>query len=150
MTGIPAGALASPGQRIAAYAIDFVVLAVPVVPLTIWLSEFDSEGGMVQAPAGIAWWSSLLWLLYEVVLTARDGQTVGKKLIRTRVVRRDTQKVPPLRAVLLRAVPLHVLGMLPVVGTVAAVAAYIPIMWRPDRRGLHDFMAGTVVIRSDY
>ena len=41
------------------------------------------------------------------------------------------------------------LGLVPVISLLAPVV-YLPMLWRADQRGLHDMLAGTVVIKGGH
>ena len=111
------------------------------------MSEIDIDSRVFDTPAWITVSGWVAWLLYAVLMTARDGQTVGKKLMRTRVVTANKFAVPSIGTAAIRALP-SLLGLVPVVG-VASIAIYLPIAWRSDRRGLHDQLARTLVVSSD-
>jgi uncharacterized RDD family membrane protein YckC len=83
-----------------------------------------------------------LWLL-----TAR-GQTLGKMLFDIRVVRvRDKLNGGFIANVLLRVMAVALLGMIPYLGALFAVADLL-FIFRSDRRCLHDLIAGTFVIKG--
>lgn len=74
----------------------------------------------------------VVFVVESAILTATVGGSFGKMLTRLRVVRvADGGRVDPLRS-LARAV---------------AVALVIPpLVYRPDRRGLHDVIAGSATV----
>jgi uncharacterized RDD family membrane protein YckC len=87
-------------------------------------------------------------LVYEVVMIALLGRTVGKMAMGTRVVRLVDGERPGWSDATMRAlVPLS-LGAIPRVGIVLAVLVYSMAMWNPLRQGLHDKAAGTLVVRN--
>lgn len=75
---------------------------------------------------------------YFTFVTAATGQTVGKGLMGLRVVRTDGRPLDPLQS-LIRVVG-YVFSLMPV-GVGFLLAAF------PPRRGLHDYLAGTIVVR---
>jgi uncharacterized RDD family membrane protein YckC len=85
-------------------------------------------------------------LLIQFFLLATRGQTIGKWLLRLRIVRHDDSSAPGwYRAFLLRANLPFMIEQIPVLGFVFWIAdsAFI---FRADRRCLHDHLAGTKVI----
>ena len=91
--------------------------------------------------------------IYQLIMLSTYGQTVGKWLMRVRIVRDPTgAPVGFMRAVLLRAiVPGALLGFIgwlisPIASWVLAIVDIVYILG-PDRRCLHDYIAGTKVVR---
>lgn len=104
--------------------------------------------------AGILVASAIAWavsVVYDLLLTRWRGQTVGKMLLRIRVVDEDTRHGVSWRQAAIRAgVPgmLSAVGSLTPVGSVAVGVDYLWPLWDPLRRTLHDRAAGTVVIET--
>lgn len=81
----------------------------------------------------------------QTVLLCRRGQTVGKLLCKIRVVRIDGTPAGFVHAFLLRAVSMGFITAIPLVGWM--VSSIDPLLiFRGDRRCLHDLIAGTTVI----
>ncbi|HXI55339.1 MAG TPA: RDD family protein [Polyangia bacterium] len=102
-------------------------------------------GGVAAVLTGIFW-------IVNWVLLTRRGQTIGKIMVGTRVVRVDGTRAPFLNVVALRTWPLLVLSYIPGVNTTGApLLAFIDALFifRSDRRCLHDVIAGTKVIRLE-
>jgi uncharacterized RDD family membrane protein YckC len=83
----------------------------------------------------------LLWsVAWFVAFWSTTGQTPGDRVLRIRVCDRFGATVPPARALLrfgallLAALPLF--------------AGFLPVLFDDRRRGLHDFIAGTVVVEA--
>jgi uncharacterized RDD family membrane protein YckC len=138
--------LASIGQRAAARLLDTMIIAVPAV--LVLLPFVTVEGDKVTSIPG---WGILpfvvMIVLYEVVLEAWIGQTLGKMLFGVRVARLVNGTGPDVGEVALRAlVPAAVL-VLPVVA-VAYPFVYLTAGFSPMRRGVHDHAGGTVVVRT--
>ena len=89
---------------------------------------------------------------YTIGLTARFGQTVGKRIVDTEVVSIEGVTPPGLRVAVIRyAVVIAGFPLVWFLGDVGdwlslawMVAVYVPIFGR-QRRGLHDRIAGTDV-----
>lgn len=82
----------------------------------------------------------------EVLPVALRGATLGKAMLGLRVVRLDTFGPPHALDALLRALVLYGPLAVPVVGPLLSLAIAVPVLVWPTRRGLHDLVAGTVVI----
>ena len=94
----------------------------------------------VSVPNLLACWALNGYLL------ARRGQTVGKKLLGIKIVMADGSVAPFWRTAGLRLVP-FVLGGVGPVG--AALLAFDGLLiLGHQRRCLHDFLAGTIVVKA--
>jgi uncharacterized RDD family membrane protein YckC len=81
-----------------------------------------------------------LWLVgYFVVFWSATGQTPGNRLLQIRVCRAFDGSAPSAGAGLLR------FGGL-IVAALPLFAGFVPILLDDRRRGLHDMIAGTVVV----
>ena len=85
-------------------------------------------------------------LLYEVPLVALRGQTVGKMMTGVRVVRFVDGGVPGWWRSAVRWAVLYGPMLIPVVGWLVTVLVVAIAGRDPHRRGLHDRIAGTVVL----
>ncbi|UNO41807.1 RDD family protein [Streptomyces sp. MST-110588] len=147
--------LASLGQRFLARLVDLVVLCVlwmlmlGVTGATRYAVEHpgkqDVTRNMIASAAAF-----LLYFVYEGVLLARGGQTLGKKLTGIRVAMLADGSAPAGRGWLRAAV--YVLpGLLTpfFVGTLFWLLNSLWCLWdRPYQQCLHDKAARTVVVRA--
>ncbi len=96
---------------------------------------------------------------YEIVSVALWGRTIGKLVAATRVVALESGATPGLsRAVLRWAVPAIVSlgslfqsdglagGLASMVSGVVTIVVYVGLLKEPLRQGVHDKVAGTVVV----
>jgi uncharacterized RDD family membrane protein YckC len=113
--------------------------------------EVDLAGVALQdartAIASTAVLGGLLIFLLNVILLSVRGQSVGKWLLRIRIVRDpDNERVGFLRGFLLRDGVTLLIKLVPFVGTI-----YVWInglfIFNAERRCLHDFIAGTRVVQ---
>jgi len=86
--------------------------------------------------------SHLIFLVLNGHLLTYHGQTIGKRIVKTRIVDLNGQILPFGRVFFLRYVVLGLLGA--IVGIIDAL-----FIFREDRRCLHDWVAGTLVIDVD-
>ena len=145
---VPTGAIATRSQRLGGYAIDLILVGGPLVAITWAVSNIDLRKHVFDTPGWVPWVSVSVQFLYATLMTARDGQTLGKKLMRTRVVTVEGLETPSLRTATIRALP-SILSAVPVLGRLVPLM-FAPVAFREDRRGLHDLLAGTSVISADY
>ena len=84
----------------------------------------------------------ILLVTVQTVLLTRSGQTLGKRAVRIRVVRMDTgENGGFVTNVMMRTVLSWILSMIPFYGLVDTI-----FIFRPDRRCVHDHIAGTRVV----
>jgi uncharacterized RDD family membrane protein YckC len=84
--------------------------------------------------------SALLGFIYFFIFQATSGQTLGKRLLGLRVLASSGALPGPWRAIL-RTLGYCASGLLLLLG-------FVWIGFDREKRGLHDFIAGTYVIRS--
>ena len=140
--------LASIGQRALGRAIDFVVLLIPF--FLIVLPNVDTSGSdpTVDVSSGTRLLLLVAPLVYETVLIAWRGQTVGKIVAGTRVARLADGGTPiPTQAGMRAVVPVGA-TLIPFVGGILSLAVYLVAIVHPLRQGWHDRAAGTVVVRT--
>ena len=94
---------------------------------------------LVAALAGAGW--TLVTGTYFVLFWTAAGQTPGMRLMRLRVS--DHRGCPPSLG---RSV-VRFFGLL--LAIVPLFAGFLPVLFDARRRGLHDFLAGTVVLHAD-
>jgi uncharacterized RDD family membrane protein YckC len=138
--------IAAPGKRLLGALLDGVIF------LLLALISYSSDTAP-QRGLAIAW--LVIHAAYQIGLTATRGQTIGKMVVGTQVVDESGGRLPTWGQALVRwlvpAVP-NLVGILllssafDAVSVVWSVVVYLPILNRPDRRGWHDRIAGTVVI----
>jgi len=148
--------LASWSKRVGAAIIDSVLLAVPafgIVALAVMrVSLLHPPPSEILARNLV--WVALAVLYFPLIMVPTNGQTVGKRILRIRVVRVDGSPISGpfalLREVIVEAVLFGGLMYLPVVGSVvgAVVGFAEPLwpLWDEQRRALHDFLVRSRVV----
>ena len=146
--------VAGPARRLLGFLLDLVLL---VVVSAVIRQQLAGEGALqsVVVTALIAG----LTPAYEIVGVARWGRTVGKTIVGTRVVVATDGSVPGWKRAALRwAVPWGpsyltswapgVWGFLSlaVLGNAWLLVVYWGVLGHPRRQGLHDRVAGTIVV----
>jgi uncharacterized RDD family membrane protein YckC len=130
-------------RRAVALLLDLVVIAVLLrvvgAGLTAAVEALAGSAPAVGQAFGITW-KLVVPAAYVVLAHGTGGQTLGKRLLGVRVV---TERGEPVGYV-------HALGRF-----AAMLLAGLPAglgwaigLFRPDRRGLHDLVAGTRVVRA--
>ena len=138
--------VASVGQRIGGALIDGLLTSmVIVVPMLLGLIDLEDFEGTLPAPVLVGLF--LFGAIYTIVPTAVLGQTPGKIAVGTRVVADVDGSLPGWRRSAVRWALPGLAGRLPVVGLAVSLVIIGSLLWDPRRRGLHDKLAGTVVVK---
>ena len=136
------GGVATRAIALAADAAVTIVLFMSVVGIAALIASL--VGGLrpewlVGVLLGTGW--MLIFGTYLVLFWSSAGQTPGMRLLRVRV-HGPASKPPSVGRSLVRLVGL-VLAIVPM------FAGFIPVLFTEQRRGLPDFLAGTVVLYDD-
>ncbi len=86
--------------------------------------------------------------VYDVVATGLWGKTIGKHLLGIRVCSRGGLGRPGWVWALKPYGPRYLVLWIPYVGALLALLIPLPLLWTPNRQGLHDEFADTLVIRE--
>ena len=139
-----AAVLASRGQRLLAAIIDGLLIYVFAGSVAV-AAYFMASTAAAKVTAAAAVIAVLVW---NAVLIARHGQTVGKRAVKIRMVRSDGSDASFSRLFFLRGVLVLLLWSLPVIGALFWLVDVLCI-FRDDRRCVHDMMADTKVVVAD-
>ncbi len=86
--------------------------------------------------------AAFVFLLFQSILIAQSGQSLGKKIMGTQIVNFHNDDIPNIaRSVLIRTWLTQLLGCIPFFGLIDAL-----MIFGNESRCLHDYMAGTRVI----
>lgn len=130
-------------MRLAAFIIDCVVFGVPlgVVSLIIIYNANFEESQLNRYNDISSYVIALFWLVYYSVFHSSEWQaTIGKKVVGLKVV-----DVYGNRISFARAVGRYFSMFL---STITLFVGFMMIGWTKHKQGLHDFIAGTYVIKS--
>jgi uncharacterized RDD family membrane protein YckC len=135
--GIDIESLAGRGQRLLAYVLDAAFILVAESPLFL-AHKFPPL-------FLIAIWALLIVMVIQFVFLSMYGQTIGKMLVKIKIVLIKTRKNGGLVTnVLLRTIVSGLLGIIPLYGLFD-----ILMIFRDDRRCIHDLIARTIVVREE-
>ncbi|GAA4231678.1 hypothetical protein GCM10023075_44280 [Streptosporangium album] len=161
------GAVPQPGtawRRLLAVLVDYLIIVVVlifVVQPILFLVDIDTFFPSIRLEYGLLNWISLFeantdpgrlailpaLFLYSWVQHTRWGQTLGKRLLRIRVVSAGTTDPPRAKKTALRALIFPLLVLVPVAGPVILIVDGLWALFDPDGRTLHDRWADTEVTR---
>ena len=132
--------------RLGAQVLDGLLFGVPAyaifVGVMMYVAAVAQQSNTITPLVVVAYLPLYVFpILYEaLMLTMKNGQTVGKMALRLRVVRPDGSRITAAHA-WGRAVMRTVLGCLVIVD-------YIPYFFTEEKMTLHDMVAGTRVVES--
>lgn len=145
--------LAGRGERLAAAIIDGIIASAITVPLGIayfggWAQYVEQAvRSSLLLKLEMAALGLLLFLALHGYLLAKNGQTIGKKILGIKIVRQNGDK-PELSWLLLRRIlPVSVCAMLPFIGNLLIMIDCLMI-FQQSRRCLHDMLADTIVVKA--
>lgn len=157
---VPADGMAEPAERVirlGAYFIDAAIIAIPAILLAIVLpmtTRVGADGSHAAGANGVMAVLGTLFGLYAlgvIILNCiwlhRYGQTVGKRMLKIRIVRTNGERCGLLRVIFARALPVGLLGAIPLVGWLFTIGDPL-LIFREDRRCLHDLIADTMVVKA--
>lgn len=143
--------LAGLGARLGAVIIDTLIFIIPVVLIFLGgrylvLGQFDFAGKESHTflDFGLQCIAACIFCVYEGLMIAKSGQTIGKKVMKVKVVMLDGSAVLP-KASWKRTIFREALGLIPS-GMVAVLDALF--IFGKARRTLHDRFGGTIVIKA--
>ncbi|WP_107468857.1 RDD family protein [Streptomyces caniscabiei] len=140
----PAG-LAGIGARLAARLLDMIIwfaaYFIPAIPVMMWI---DAGGGSTARTALFSWLAAS-FVLYFPFTTWKWGSTLGKRVCRVRIVRRETAEAVGFWRALGRE--LFWLGAF-----IVPVLSLLNPLWccwdKPYRQCLHDKVADTMAVAT--
>lgn len=142
---------ASRGQRLGAAMLDGVMLGAGAMLTAIavgFSAAASSTSGTANIVFAIVGGLVMLGLMVtNCILLHKNGQTLGKRIVGIKVVRGDGSRIGLGRIILLRIIPISLLGGIPVIGGFISLADSLMI-FGPERRCLHDLFADTIVISA--
>ncbi len=143
--------LADRVQRLGAFVADaiagFVMIYLPALALLFATGALDDTAeidGATLATAGLLCLIGFAaWAFITALLVARNGQTIGKRLLEIKVVRSDGSPASLGRIFWLRNVVSWLLGLIPFYSIIDPL-----FIFGVRRQCIHDLVADTIVVRA--
>jgi len=145
--------LATLSQRFTGAFIDGLIALVVVVPLygVLFLlgvikgaDDINRLGIVMSVVNGLIVFA--LFMAIQYMPLKQSGQTWGKKVAKTRIVTMDGAQPSVSDLILKRYAFYQLIGLIPVIGSIASLLNILMI-FKKDRRCLHDMIANTQVIQ---
>lgn len=141
--------LAGRGARLGGAIIDGIIASLVIWPAMFILGFWDKAMAGEQSAVDNIWLAVVGisgFMILNGYLLANHGQTIGKRLVKTRIVSIHDEKILPLWKVFSRRyLPLWVLGQIPLLGQIFGLVDTL-FIFRSDKRCVHDLIAGTRVV----
>lgn len=139
---------ASRGSRFGASLVDGLIYLPGSFLLGIYispaLSGYGSSDNLFML--GLGGFYLLVVGIFNLVFLAQSGQTLGKRVLKIRINRFDSdEKAGFARIIFLRVLLVTLIMYIPIAGAIFALVNIL-FIFREDRRCLHDLIADTVVV----
>lgn len=129
------------GVRLAAYLIDLVILIAVYAVVAIGLAAATDAATAASLTTLIA---GTAQIIYFVHFWGSRGATPGKKLLKLRVKIKDMPHYGP--GIGNGKAFLRLIGY--TVSSITFFLGFLMVFANAERRGLHDYLAGTIVVRE--
>lgn len=141
--------LAPRSHRLAARIVDWFAAGVvlTVIERSAWGSSFEDDASTLQ----FFLWAALFAVIaavYEIALVATRGQTFGKFIMGISVTQVNSTLRPGWQRSAKRFAIPYLLLLIPYAGIFLALLCYLSPVWDRNRRGWHDKVAGTHVLKT--
>lgn len=142
--------LASRGKRLGGALLDSLIMMLIIFPVMFFAGVFKqtTQGEPMSIGQDIFFtlFGLAVFLGVNGVLLAKHGQTVGKKMVGTKIVDHETgQLISVWKVFGLRLLPMNLMAQVPFAGGFVSMADCF-FIFRNDKRCLHDLIAGTKVV----
>ncbi|WP_261817278.1 RDD family protein [Vibrio gallicus] len=145
--------LASRRSRFSAWLIDTLIILLFTVPLMYFMDGFDGLAQDPQVPPSFEYeiimfvftfscYCAINWKLLKA-----SGQTVGKKLLKIKVVNTDGSPISVQQLIFKRYLFMTVLYYIPIIGALLGTANFLMIFGK-QKLALHDRVAKTKVMNA--
>ena len=143
--------LASRWARLGGAIIDGLIgmaIAFPVMFMTGFWDRAMAQTVSVLETVLLGVFGFVMFAVLHGYFLAKHGQTIGKKLVGTRIVSSDSDRILPLWKVLfVRYLPISVVANIPPIGGLLVIIDDL-FIFRKDKRCVHDLIAGSKVIKA--
>lgn len=136
--------LAGLGARFAGALVDGLAMMALAIPGFIMLASANGSPDEAVMLLGIGA-PILVVTIVQWYLIATSGQSIGKKLLGTKIIKMDGSDVDFVSGVILRSWVTGALAQIPIAGGIIGLVDALMI-FGDERRTLHDRIAGTQVI----
>jgi len=148
----PETELAGRGMRLIAVLLDGFLGALIVLPVLYFsgfldVNHYEPAAQITQSIINAIIGMVVFFILNGYLLVTR-GQTIGKRIVEVRIVTSADGKLPPAgRLIGLRYILPQIIYLVPLIGPLLGLLDAL-FIFGSNRRCLHDYLAGTQVIKA--
>jgi uncharacterized RDD family membrane protein YckC len=143
--------LASKRSRLWAFIVDMTMCGLICFAWSRWIMHVSSNDAssdnigynLIQ---GIV--SFFFFVLINGYFMIKNGQTIGKMALKIRIVTTSGDIPLPIPLIVLRYASVWLITAIPVLGVIFWLTDTL-FIYRPDRRCIHDLIAGTMVVKAN-
>jgi uncharacterized RDD family membrane protein YckC len=143
--------LASRWSRLFAVIIDGIVGMIVAVPFWLLTGTWEYISKGQELPLSYALYGGIYGFIGFVVVhyyfLNKNGQTIGKKALGIKIVNLENNLTGAKNLILKRYLPMSVVSLIPILGSILMLIDTL-FIFRKDKRCVHDFIAGTRVVRN--
>ena len=139
--------LAERGTRLGAALLDGLFYLLAYLPGFLLITASADNLRLVYMGGGVMLLGLVGLGVWNLVWLGRYGQSLGKRVMRIRIVHRDGRRMGLARIFFLRGVPMALLGAIPLVGPILSLVDSLMIFGE-ERRCLHDQFADSIVVKA--
>jgi uncharacterized RDD family membrane protein YckC len=134
--------LADRGTRLGASLLDGLIVGV-MWYLPFMLGFMGRGTGLRSIGFAVAGLGVLVWLFFTVKFLGENGQSIGKKACKIKILRVDGSEVSISRVIIARNLVNGLLGLIPLYGLIDPL-----LIFGNKRRCVHDYIADTIVVKA--
>lgn len=144
--------LASRWARLWGALIDGAISTVVILPVMFLTGYWDkavAQTVTLTETAMLGLFGLLVFAVLHGYLLVKNGQTIGKKLVGTKIVSSTSNQILPFwKVFFVRYLPISVVANIPMIGQFLVIVDDL-FIFRKDKRCVHDFIAGTKVVKAN-
>ena len=154
---VPMGELqiAERGTRLGAKILDGLIgggivgiAAAIAIPAMLASRKTGTEPAFIGVMIGIMGLGVIGICVWNAIWIHKYGQTIGKRILKIKIIRTDGSRVSLGRVIGLRWLPMTVLSLIPVLGFLITLTNAL-LIFRDSNQCLHDQFADTLVVKAE-
>jgi len=141
--------LASRMSRVGAAFFDllaFCAVSIALIYSTGILEHLKSTSSSTEATILLTALWLFMFLIVHGYFLFKNGQTFGKWIFDIAIVKNDGAKISGSLIIIKRYLPMWLISYIPIIGQLIGVMNIL-LIFRKDRRCIHDIIAGTKVVQ---
>jgi uncharacterized RDD family membrane protein YckC len=143
--------LASRWSRLAAVFIDGIIGMIVAIPFWLMTGTWEYISKGQELPLTYALYGGVYgfigFVLVHYYFLNQNGQTIGKKALGIKIVNMEDGLTGASHLILKRYLPMSAVSLIPILGSILMLIDTL-FIFRKDKRCVHDFIAGTRVVKN--